>query len=138
MIVVGDQQHLIDLSKTKARTLEAKSNHQDMRQNKHYRQPQSDEPLTTERTQSGKTTNGKDEETENAFLKISHPYKDDLPRAREADTRRSHPNTSIDKVEHVNNGKEAPAAVSWESAGACAFNRGREEDESGVEENEVM
>ncbi|CAN6833889.1 unnamed protein product, partial [Brassica oleracea var. botrytis] len=38
-------------------------------------------------------------------------------------------------VEHVNNGKEAPAAVSWESAGACAFNRGREDDESGVEEN---
>ncbi|KAG2308713.1 hypothetical protein Bca52824_028461 [Brassica carinata] len=92
MIVVGDQQLLIDLSKTKARTLEAKSNNQDMRQNKHYRQPQLDEPLTTERTQSGKTTNGKDEETENAFLKISHPYKDDLPRAREADTRRSHPN----------------------------------------------
>lgn len=105
MIVVGDQQHLIDLSKTKARTLEAKSNHQDMRQNKHYRQPQSDEPLTTERTQSGKTTNGKDEETENAFLKISHPYKDDLPRAREADTRRSHPNTSIDKANERYNSK---------------------------------
>ncbi|KAL0670898.1 hypothetical protein Bca4012_033602 [Brassica carinata] len=138
MIVVGDQQLLIDLSKTKARTLEAKSNNQDMRQNKHYRQPQLDEPLTTERTQSGKTTNGKDEETENAFLKISHPYKDDLPRAREADTRRSHPNKLYVCFEHVNNGKEAPAAVSWESAGACAFNRGREDDESGVEENGVM
>ncbi|CAG7902502.1 unnamed protein product [Brassica rapa] len=85
MIVVGDQQLLIDLSKTKARTIEAKS--------KHYRQPQLDEPWTAERTQSGKTTNGKDEETEKAFLKISHPYEDVLPRAREADTWRSHPIT---------------------------------------------